>query len=673
MTAEGSQSEVVRDKALVRQARLADALVEVTSAFGDFLEVDELVALIVDRLRGLLVGARVELFLLEESSQLLVTKLASGQGEVSVALDREDGFLSAVLRGGRVSRVENFAGSDLKAEWDDALGCSSGSGAAAPLKNNLGRGMGVLLATSETASDFDEEDSRILGVFAKQAAMAIDNSRLLASLIRKNRELGEAQDQLTRRLRDLELLFELERNTAHAASYEDLARAALDRLARACGAGGALLVLAEEDESEFLDYSLTRADHITGQLIEAEPHFQVSESHARHAFLAPVFESRLPVQFDGPEVSTHLSGPPTLRSLIAEPLEGDEGKVMGALALVNKRNGPFTSEDLDLLRLVSANLSTALQLFNAKHLRQREERLSSIGRLLSQVVHDLKSPLTVISGYVQLMEESPQHELRQRYAAEILKQFQAMGAMQREVLAFARGETQIFVRRVIVDRLLSDLSEQMRRDLEDQHVELVIVKGENLVAYVDSERLTRALMNLVVNAKEAMEVQGGGTISISAEAEGETLKIRVADTGPGVPPKIAPRLFQSFVTSGKSEGTGLGLAIVKRIVEEHGGTVRLGPSTKGASFVLTFPGAIKEAGNNDPLHLEPPVSVRATKASRKAPSKKAPGRASTAKASGKPAGIKAAQKKAISQPKTRTAAVKSNSEKVKSSQARAKR
>lgn len=667
VTAEGSRKGGVGQEAhqLVRQARLADALVEVTSAFGDFLEVDELIALIVAKLRSLFVSARVELLLFDESSQRLTTELASGSAGVSVAPDEEEGFLGAVLRGGSVSRVDDFAECDLRAEWDDAFGLSV-SAVAAPLKNNLGRGMGVLLATREAPAGFDEEDTRTLAVFAKQAAMAIDNSRLLASLIRKNRELADAQEQLTRRLRDLELLFELERNTAHAASHEDLARAALARLARACAAGGALLVLAEEGESEFLDYSLTRAEPVTGQLSEAEPQFQVSESHARRAFLAPVFELGLPVQIDELEASSPVTGPATLRSLIAEPLEGDEGKVIGALALVNKRSGPFTPEDLGLLRLVSANLSTALQLFNAKHLRQREERLSSIGRLLSQVVHDLKSPLTVISGYVQLMEESADHETRSKYASEILKQFQAMGAMQREVLAFARGETEIFVRRVIVDRLLSDLSEQMQRDLDEHHVQLVIVKEKKLVAYVDSERLTRALMNLVVNAKEAMAVQGGGIISINAEAEGDTLKIRVADTGPGVPAKIAPRLFQSFVTLGKSDGTGLGLAIVKRIVEEHGGTVRLCPSKEGACFVLTFPGAIHQPGGDEPSPLRRSASAGATRSSKKASSRKK----TATKVPQKQAS--AAQTKGVSKSKVNARSPQSKT-KARSSQARVKR
>jgi signal transduction histidine kinase len=309
-----------------------------------------------------------------------------------------------------------------------------------------------------------------------------------------------------------------------------------------------------------------------------------------------VIHSSFPIQLDSMDSPLVQAGIPEVHSMIAEPLEGEEQQALGALALINKRGGPFTAEDLGLLRLVSANLSTAVRLFNTKQVRAKEERLSSIGRLLSQVVHDLKSPLTVISGYVQLMEESSERAARQLYASEILKQFKALGAMEREVLAFARGETQDFARRVIMDRLLADVGEQMRPELAEKGVQLKISAMPKLIGHLDSERITRALQNLIRNAAEAMAPLGGGIVRVRADAEGETLTLRVSDTGPGIPASIAPRLFQSFVTAGKAQGTGLGLAIVKRIVEEHGGSVQVAQVPRGACFLMTLPGAVVVPG-----------------------------------------------------------------------------
>jgi anti-sigma regulatory factor (Ser/Thr protein kinase) len=180
--------------------------------------------------------------------------------------------------------------------------------------------------------------------------------------------------------------------------------------------------------------------------------------------------------------------------------------------------------------------------------------------------------------------------------------------MQREVLAFARGQTQVFARRVIVDRLLADVSEQMRPELREKAVELKLSTVPKLVAHIDSERITRALQNLIRNAAEAMAPLGGGTVRVRADVEGATLTLRVSDTGPGIPPAIAPRLFQSFVTAGKAEGTGLGLAIVKRIVEEHGGSVEHCPVPRGACFLITLPGAV-ESGDDSSKSEPPPSSL----------------------------------------------------------------
>jgi signal transduction histidine kinase len=108
----------------------------------------------------------------------------------------------------------------------------------------------------------------------------------------------------------------------------------------------------------------------------------------------------------------------------------------------------------------------------------------------------------------------------------------------------------------------------------------------------DPDQLKEALVNLVLNACEAMVE--GGTITIREETgilepHGRILAVRVTDTGPGGPPAIAQRVFQPFYTT-KGEGSGLGLSIVRRIVEEHGGWITLqSPEGRGATFTMVFP------------------------------------------------------------------------------------
>ena len=465
---------------------------------------------------------------------------------------------------------------------------------AAPLKNNLGRTIGVLEVVGRR-EPFTEQDEAILNALSTQAAVAIDNAHLLGTLVERNRQLLATKVQLERRVRDLELLFELERSTAHAASHEELARAVLGRLARACDARAAALLLRDEETRELVEYTLD----VEAPGLRARG--GVSEGPLLQAMVtdAPLQQGVPPSEPGAPDPLLSF----VVTTFAAEPLEGDEGP-LGALALFNKVDRKaFSEEDLGLLRLVSANLSTAVRLFDTGQARQREERLTSIGRLLSQVIHDFRSPMTVISGYVQLMEESDDPAQRRRYAEEILAQFEAVASMQREVLAFARGESDVFVRRVYLDRFFADLARQLRHEVEGRAIEVVLDAEPKLVARFDTERLTRALLNLVRNAVEAMR-EAGGRLTVGARRDGTALRLFVEDTGPGIPEAVQARLFQSFVTANKEGGTGLGLAIVKRIIEQHGGTVSVATSPGRTRFDLRLPGQFE--ADSKPKVVETP-------------------------------------------------------------------
>ena len=267
---------------------------------------------------------------------------------------------------------------------------------------------------------------------------------------------------------------------------------------------------------------------------------------------------------------------------------------MGAVALYNKSDPRgFTEEDRALLLLIAANASTAVMLHTTRDAREREERLTTIGRLLSGVIHDLKTPLSVISGYVQLMQNADAKEQRDEYADLALRQFDHIVAMQKDVLEFARGEKIVLVRKVYLQKFFEDVRAQLQTQLARQRVELVIELGDKGTAKFDEGKILRIIHNLARNAAEAMgEKSGerGGKFTIATKRDGHgALIITFTDTGPGIPKEIETRLFQSFVTSGKKGGTGLGLAITKRIAEEHGGTISVRSTSKGATFKLRLP------------------------------------------------------------------------------------
>lgn len=600
----------VRSRELEREAKVGRALRKVASALGAALELDELLEVVLAEVVALLDAERAILFLQDERRPALVSRAASRREDQRLHLPLGEGWLSQVMRTGLVERIPDCARSFRPVEWDATSGLSTHAALLWPVKSNLGRTIGVLAAINKRGGGvFDADDEDVLGVLVSQAAIAMDNSQLFRSLLKKNQELSQAQIQLTRRVRDLELLFELERRTAHARSHHELARAVLESLTRACDAEGGALVLAEDSTEGFIEFVLGPAT-ASGDVGTPQNPFRSDVYSPSEGLLGPVIQYSAPLQMDTSLEPLSHPGYGLVRSVIAEPLEASDTP-LGALALLNKRRGPFTAEDLGLVRLVSANVSTAVRLFHSNLSREREERLTSIGRVLSQVVHDLKSPHTVINGYVELMEASSSRTERRRYAEEILKQFRALGAMQSEVLAFARGETKVFARKVILERFFEDLSGRLAAELEGKHVKLEILGQRKLVAHFDSERIMRALQNLVRNAAEAMAEQGGGTVTVTAERADDHLRIDVSDTGPGIPAEVAPRLFQSFVTSGKKGGTGLGLAIVKRIVEEHGGTIQVVDVPVGACFRIEIPYAAGSSGETGSSAPRAPAAAQA--------------------------------------------------------------
>ncbi|OJY15761.1 MAG: hypothetical protein BGO98_24120 [Myxococcales bacterium 68-20] len=593
------------DEELARERRIGVALREVGLALGTTLDLEQLLELILEKINDAVEADRATLYLLDDRTNELVSRIVQGDEVRQIRLKMGQGIAGHVARTSKTLLVNDpYNDPRFNAELDLTSGYRTRSVLAVPMKNHLGRTIGVIQVLNKKTGPFSDHDAIILAALSTQAAIAIDNSRLFLSVTQKNTELLEIKEQLEHRVRDLKLLFDLESAMGRATSLEELFTGVLSEALRTSeayagafamkGFGGVngQLYLMFQGSDVLHPHAVRTGSGLTGAAIEgAEVIFtNDAPSHPNHD---PYLDD--------------LLGEPT-RACIAVPLEGEDGDAMGAIALFNKRKLPgstprlgnamrdeeFTEEDRALLLLIAANASTAIRLQMSRESREREERLTSIGRLLSGVIHDIKTPLTVISGYVQMMQAADKRELREEYAELALKQFHHIGAMQRDILEFARGERNLLVRKVYLSKFFGDVKEQLQTQLARVGVELVIDLRDKGTARFDEGKILRIVHNLARNAAEAMADKGGKfTIKVSrAKATRNAdaaIVITFSDTGPGIPKEIEHRLFQSFVTSGKKGGTGLGLAITRRIAEEHGGTITVKSTSKGATFTLRLP------------------------------------------------------------------------------------
>jgi signal transduction histidine kinase len=576
--------------ALAREERIASALREVGNALGTTLDLDDLLELILGRLTDLLEADRCTLYLLDQAMAELVSRIVIGEQVRSIRVRVGHGIAGTVAKTGKAIRLKDaYTDPRFEPEWDLFTGYRTKSMLASPLKNHMGRTIGVIQVLNKTTGEeFTAEDEAILSALSTQAAVAIDNSRLFLSLIQKNHQLLSTKEKLERRVTDLQLLNDLERAMARAETLEDLAKAALSALSKACQAQGATLLLGEEDSGDLFQY-VYDSDRPDGL-----DRFSVK---AGEGFLAQAMTTGETIELpDGaldPRHHERVEGrfPFPVRSCLVMPLSSEQ--VFGAMGLFSKRGGrTFEEEDRSLMALVGANVSTAVRLFRASVQRERGQRLGTIGRLLSQVIHDFKTPMTVISGHVQMMTTAEDPEVRAEHARDVLKQLGLLTAMQREVLDFARGERRIFVRRVYLHRFFDDIKKQIEQYAEGKPIKIEFEIDPKVTARFDETRVARAVQNLARNAIEAMGDKGG-VLRVYARMDGEDVLIGVSDTGPGIPEEIQGRMFQSFVTAGKQGGTGLGLAIVKKIVQEHKGTVDVRSSPEGATFELRFPQGVQ--------------------------------------------------------------------------------
>jgi len=224
--------------------------------------------------------------------------------------------------------------------------------------------------------------------------------------------------------------------------------------------------------------------------------------------------------------------------------------------------------------------------------RMREsDRLAAIGELSASIAHEIRNPLGSIRGSAELLAaELEVGGQEQRLLGLILKESERVNRIVSDFLAFARLRPT--VRQLSeLKPFLEDVAFQVRMHQQGREGLDVVtaIEPEDLLVLMDPEQMQQVLLNLSLNACEAMGGRGTLTLRASLDDDNTVCRLVVADTGPGVAPEVRDTLFRPFVTT-KAGGTGLGLPVVQRIVLAHGGDVRVGGGPDGgAEFRIDLP------------------------------------------------------------------------------------
>ena len=220
----------------------------------------------------------------------------------------------------------------------------------------------------------------------------------------------------------------------------------------------------------------------------------------------------------------------------------------------------------------------------------QKERLATIGEMASSISHDLRHTLTTVVANAEFLADAKgREESRSAYYEEIRLAVEQMNDLIESLLEFSRGREMPRLVRVNPADVIERALRIVKMKTGYQHIQFAENGPETLECEIDPVKIERALVNLLVNACEAVPAEKGRVEASWEKRDGE-LQIRVTDNGPGVADNIRAELFQPFVSHGKTAGTGLGLAIVRKICEEHGGSATLESSRPGETvFYLRLP------------------------------------------------------------------------------------
>lgn len=567
--------------------RLA-AVRAIGEALSTAVGLDDLFLQVVPNVSRLMNAERSTLFLRSTTEGEIWSKVAEGEGQ-EIRLKVGEGIAGTVAQTRQATFINDaYSDERFNRSVDQRTGFRTRSVAAAPLTDRAGDLLGVLQVLNKKSGHFTQDDLGLLETIAVQTSYAVENARQAQSLIDQNKELVAARERAERRRAELDLLYQLEKETSASTNLDALLDSvivqACDRLRSE--AGSVLLIDRDSGKLFFRGVSGEKGDAL--RRLALNPGEGVVGWVAQH---------KRPLIVNRPQEDTRHDRQLARKidyeagALLAVPLIWDN-EVIGAVEVLNPRPRStgavgYDQEDLKVLTLIAAQVARAVALTRARQERIQTERLAYLGRMLAGVAHDLRNPMTVISGYAQIMALEDDADARATRCDKVLTQIDEMTAMISDLLAFARGDSKLRPAAVALDALKKEVEDALSVHCSPRGIHLSVTAQAGQLM-LDPARAKRIIHNLAKNSVDVLSRNGSLAVNLSVHER--QLLIEVRDTGPGIPNEVLSRLFDPFFTANKEGGTGLGLSIVKRFVEDHRGEIRVESTPgEGTSFHVVLP------------------------------------------------------------------------------------
>jgi two-component system NtrC family sensor kinase len=220
----------------------------------------------------------------------------------------------------------------------------------------------------------------------------------------------------------------------------------------------------------------------------------------------------------------------------------------------------------------------------------QSEKLAAMGRLTSQIAHELNNPIYGIMNTLELLKtEIPPDSKRRRILDMSLSETERLADMLRNMLSFSKPEEER-KRKININELLENVILFFEKQMWESNIKIKLNLDQKIPLVTASpNQLRQVILNILNNARDAMPK--GGTLTVETLSKDETIIIKVKDTGIGIPEEIRDKIFDAFFTTKHTvKGVGLGLSVCYGIIKDHGGDIRLKSKTgKGSTFIIILP------------------------------------------------------------------------------------
>ena len=563
-------------KTLERKEIEMKSIQHIGKALSSELRIEQLLQLIMDEVTRLMNAERSTFYIVDEERGELWSQIAQKAEILEIRLKIGTGIAGHVAKTGEIINIPDAYNDDrFDPSTDKKTGYHTRSILCMPIfepttkKRTKPAIIGVLQVLNKIDGVFTDSDEDLLSSISSQVAISIINSRLYSALEKKINEIN--------------LLYEIEQEMNQAYNLEELLNKLVEKICDALKIEASLINLLDINNENFIaraaknidltklkDLTFSKTKGLTGKVTKKAKSVVINNTKDETLFEEKFWN----------QIGLNIN------QLVFAPLIINK-QVIGILMLFNKSEQDefFREDDIRIIDSLASQISRSIEAYRLRDEKIQAERLASIGNMMSAIVHDIRTPMNNINGFVDLMQEEDDAETRQEYAEIIMTQIKTLTNMTTDILDFAKGKTNILPIKYPVDKIIDRFNRIFEHDVTSRGYQFETACNIQTMIYVDPEKINRVFMNIMKNALEAMGK--GGKFSLVADQENGEVVFKLSDTGKGIPDEIKDRLFDSFVTSGKESGTGLGLAIVKELVDQHKGRIEVeSVPNKGTTFKI---------------------------------------------------------------------------------------